>query len=806
MYPFIQDLAFSIRFLRRSPGFTYIAILTLTLGIAGNIIVFSFINATLLARLPYSEPQRLMILRWQDQSDLPALVFFMVKERARSFSSVAAFYPVDVGVNISTTGPPQYVKALSVSKDLFPLLGIQPEIGTTFTTEDDQPKASPTAILSYGLWLQSFNRDPSAIGRNLQINGENYKIIGVMPQAFRFYPDADVWLPLRITPGAVGQGSNYRVVGRLADGSSQQQAQFELDGLTREFRAAHPDSPRKGNLIPQKLQDFLVAGEREGLAILFAAVAFVFLIACTNAAILILVRAAGSTNAIAIRAALGPTRRRLVLSLLTESLVLSLTAGVLGLILVKESLPLVMKLWPADLPLAAKLRIDGNVVLFTLAVAVLSPLLFGLAPALKLARVNIAQVLARTSRTASASSEQVRAVRFLVFGQMALTVMLLAGTILLAKSLRNLYSVPLGFDPDRLIVAQVSLANERYGATAPTDQLLEQVVARIESLPGVDSAAAANGMPMEKGLNLTLHPVGAPPMLDHDDEYRTVTFDYFKTLRIALRSGRLFTANDFSGTTPVAIINENMARRWWPNTSAVGRFIQVDRELGAEFSDVPRQIVGVVADVHEKGPDMPPPTTVFVPMGQTPDHITAFSNQAFLTSIVVHTSARVDLSSQIRHAIQSIDPSLPLASFQPFSKVIDRSLANQRFMALLTAGFSLFALLLTGIGMHGLLNYQARLRTREIAIRMAVGASRSHVIGTVVKQGAKLISFAVLVGLAGSFIIKRLLGSLLYNVQGSSVVLIFATGFLLGLAATLICLMTAVRAASVEPMAVLRNE
>jgi putative ABC transport system permease protein len=806
VHAFIRDLSFSLRSLRRSPGFTFIAILTLTLGIAGNTVVFSVINATLLRPLPYPEPQRLTIVRWSDQPDLSIRAFFMVKDRARSFSHLAAWYPFDAGVNISAIGPPRYVRALSVSGDFFQTVGVRPEIGNPFSGEEDQPGSPRATVLSDGLWMQMFNRDPSALGRNLWINGESYRIIGIMPRQFRSYPDVDIWLPLQLSPANTDPGSNYRVVGRLANGISREQAQYELDGLTREYHSTYPSSPRKGMLVAQPLHTFLVEKGRGGLAILFAAVAFVFLIACTNVAILILVRGAASTQVIAIRAALGPSRPRLVLSLLSESLLLSLAGGLFGLILAKESLPLVVKLWPANLPSPAKLTIDWHVLVFTLALAVLSPLIFGLAPVLKLSGINIAQVLARASRTASSSAESVRMVRLLVFVQIVLTVTLLTGTMLLVNSLLNLYSVPLGFDPNHLVVGQVSLASERYHETASTYRLLDQVLKQLQALPGVDSAAAMNGLPLDKGLNLTLHPVGTPSSLDHDDEYRPVTSDAFSTFRIPLRSGRFFTADDFIGSTPVAIINETMAHSWWPNTSAIGHYIQVDQENGAQFADVPRQIVGVVADIHEKGPDLPPPTTIYVPINQTPDNITAFANKTFLTSIVVRTSDGIDVSNQISSIVQSVDPTLPLASCRRFDQVIDRSLANQRFVALLTTAFSAFALTLAVVGIHGLLNYQARLRTQEIAIRMAVGASRSHILVMVVRQGAKLIFFAVLAGLASSLIIKSLLGSLLYNVQSNSVVLILATGLMVGLVAMLISLLTALRAATIEPTAVLRNE
>lgn len=806
MHPFIRDLSFSLRSLRRNPGFTSIAIFALTLGIAGNSVVFSFVNATLLRPLPYPESQQLTIVRWSDQPDLSIPAFFMVKRQARSFSSLAAWSPFDVGVNISATGPPQYVRSLSVSRDFFQTLGVLPELGNAFDPADDQPKAAPTVVLSYGLWTKMFARDSSTVGHNLWVNGESHRIIGVMPQGFQSYPDVEIWLPLRLAPESEDPGSNYRVIGRLAKGVSRRQAQYELDGVAREYRAIYPSSPRKGALVPQSLQTFLVKNEREGLTILFAAVAFVFLIACTNVAILSLVRAATSTQALAIRAALGPSRARLVLSHMIESLLLSLMGGLLGLILAKESLPLIRLLWPANLPLIATLSIDWHVILFTLAVAVLSPLLFCLAPALKLSSVNIAQVLAKTSRLATSSDESVRTVRVLVFAQIALTVMLVAGTVLMASSLLSLYSVPLGFNPGNLVVGQISLASERYHTTRSTKQLLDQTLQQLQALSGVQAAAAMDGLPLEKSLNLRLHPVETPSVPDHDDEYRPVTGDFFKTFQIPLRSGRLFSASDFAGSAPVAIVNETMARHWWPGASAIGHYIQVNKELGPQFADAPRQVVGVVGDVHEKGADLPPPTAVYVPLSQTPDQINAFSNKTFLTSIVLRTSNGNDLANDIRNAVQSSDPGLPLASSRCFSQVIDGSLANRRFVALLTIAFSVFALVLAAVGIHGLLNYQARLRAREIAIRMAVGASRGRTLRMVMRQGARLIFPAVLAGLAGSFIIKILLGRLLYNAHGDSAVLILGAGVLLGLVATLISLLTAIRAASVDPMVVLRNE
>jgi predicted permease len=799
-------LVFSIRSLRRSPQFTIVAVLTLTLGIAGSTLVFGLINASLLRALPYPDSQRLIIVRWRDQSDISAAAFFLIKNQARSLSYAAALDPVNAGVNISATGKPQYVKALPVSKEFFRTLGVLPQIGTLFSAEEDQPHAAPTAIISYGLWTQEFDRDSSALGQNIRINGESHKIIGVMRQGFRSYPEADIWLPLQLDTKHLGTGNNCRVIARLANGASRQQVQYELDTLAREYHATYPWSVSQGTLVAQQLKSFLVEHERSGLALLFAAVVFVLLIACSNVAILILVRTASRTEAIAIRAALGSPRRRLVLSIFIEYFLLSLSGGLLGLILAKETLPLLYSRLPNDLALGSRPTIDWRVVLFTFGISVVSALLFGLAIGVKLSRVNLARALGHTSRTATASADQLRTVRQLVFWQIALTVMLLAGTMLLAESLSNLYSVPLGFDPDHVVVAQLSLAGQKYNNTASTSRLMDEIVKNLEAAPGVDAVAAVNGLPLENGLNLPVHPVEAPESLDHADEYRPVTAGYFRTLHVPLVSGRLFAASDRAGSAPVTIVNETMARRFWPNSSAIGHYVRVDEKLGPQPPDVPREIIGVVRDEHERGPGTPPSPTMFVPLSQTPDNITAFFNKIFLASILVRTSQNFDVSRQILGAVQSIDPELPLASSRPFTQLLDQSLATSRFIVFLTTTFSAIALLLTAVGVHGLLNYQVRLRTRALAVHMATGATRSNIVHMVVRHSMGQVVVALLAGLAGSFLVKALLARFLYNVHFGSVFVILATGLLLGLVVTIISLLTAARAASIEPTAVLRNE
>jgi putative ABC transport system permease protein len=807
LHSFFQNLLLSARSLWRNPEFTLVAIFTLALGIAGNTAVFSIANATLLRPLPYSDSHRLVILRWQEQGDLSARAYFLLKNRTRSFSSVAAFYPVEVGVNIAGAATPQYVKSLSVTGDFFVTLGIQPEIGKIFSEEEGQAALSRTAVLSNAMWVR-FGRDRSILTRDLLIDGNRYKIIGVMPEEFRSYPDADIWLPLPLSPGKADPGGDYRIIARLAPHISRNRAQYELEEISREYNSSYPPlTPgRQPRLISYDLQQFLGEKSKDGLLILSSAVALVFLIACSNVAVLLLIRTAVNRHAIAIRSALGGSRVRLVIGQLGESLLLSLAGGLLGLILAKESFPLLLALRPAGFPPNMKLAIDGRVLMFTFAVAVLGPLLFGLAPALQVTRGTISTVLSQTLRTTTSSAEQLRTVRSLVFCQMGFSIMLLAGTALLWKSLINLYSVPLGFDSGRTMVAQVLLSGAKYRDTASTIAFVNQVTEHLQGLPGIDSIGVVNGLPLDHGLNLPIYSVEAPQLIDHADEYRPVTPGFFPTFGIPLRSGRFLEAGDSAGNEPVAVINETMAARWWPNGSPLGKFVRVSNELGPQFNDAPRRIVGVVADVREKGPGLPAPPTIYVAMSQTPDNIMAFCNKVFFTSIVVRPSSKVVATKEILAAIQSSDTTLPLASFRPLHDLFRESISLPRFIAVLTTAFSGVSFVLATIGIYGLLSYQIRLSSRDIAVRLALGATRTQVKYMVLGQAVKLILFSVTAGIAGSLIIRSLLGNFVYNVQSGSLKLIVALGLFFALFATFISLLTATRAASIEPVAVLRNE
>ncbi|HWG50054.1 MAG TPA: ABC transporter permease [Candidatus Acidoferrales bacterium] len=806
MHRFIQDFSFSFRSLRRSPGFTIASVLTLALGIAATVAVFSVINAVLLHPLPYPAPQNLVILRWQDQTDLTSAAFLLLKHRAHSFTALTAVYPVNAGVNISAAGQPFYVKALPVTQDFFQTLGCAPEIGQPFSAEQSQPKAPKTAVLSHGLWVQGFNKSPAAIGQDLTINRERYKIIGVMPEQFHSYPEADLWLPLQLASGAGAGGNNYWVIGRLAPEMRREQMQYELNLFAREFHSLHPASASHGTLLAHDLQSSLVTKERNGLALLLTAVAFVFVIACINVAILIMVRTTQRSSSLAIRAALGSSRTGLVLSLLSESVWLSAMGAVIGLILAKESLPVIQFLAPPDLTPGTRFIIDWRVAGFAAAISVIGCLLFGLAPAIQFSRINLTKLLVQAKRTASLGAGKMQTVRVLVLCQIALTVVLLSGTMMLSKSLLNLYSEPLGFDPSQVTVAQIALTSPQYRTSAATNQLLDAVIRNTKTINGVDAVAAVNGLPLEAGLNLPVHPVEIIDAIPQDVEYRPVTPDYFRALGIQLKSGRLLLESDSPGSMPVAIVNETIARRWWPGGMATGHSIRVDEKLGPQPPEAPRQIVGVVADTHEKGPGVSPAPIVFVPFSQVPDNISEFLNKTFLTSLLLRTKGSAELSSQVRIAVQSAGTDLPVATFRSFREVVNRYLARPRFLALLTAAFAGMALLLTTVAIQGLLNYQVQLRLHELAIRVVLGAKRQEIVWTVVRLECRMVLLGVAIGTGGALLAERLLGGLLYKLQSNALTVILGTGILLAAIAASITLLTAIRAAYMEPSAALRAE
>jgi len=806
-----HDLLYTYRSLRRTPGFTYICIGTLAVGIAANVLVFSIVNAVMLRPLPYADPSRLVTLGWQGPSKIPlqdisASAFFMLQERSRCFQNIAAMQGQDVGVNLFTAGPSQYVKALRVSAGFFSTLGAAPVRGRTFNSEEDSYEGAHVAVLSAGLWKRSFGNAPMVLGRDLRINGEPYKIVGIMPEEFRSYPEADLWLPLQLSPTNADPGNEYRVIARLKNGLTAAEAQHELDSVA-EYGSTFPlrGMANEVRLLVHELEPTLVAGVRNGLVLLFSAVIFVLLITCTNLAVLLTVRASARVHETAIRIALGSNRIRLLRLAVFESLWIAVVGGLIGIALAQEMIALIVWLIPADLPLRSSISIDHRVAWFATILSLLTALIFGLGPALKISRMNLNETLKQASGNSTESMQQMRTGRMLVGIQAGLTIVLLVGAASLLHTFYLFYTVPPGFDAGHVWIAQISLAAPRYSSGTESTRLLQKISQELQNDPRVEAVGSVTGLPLEKGLNLIVHPLDQLGK-NIQVEYRIIDDDYFKSLHVPIIAGRSFSYQDQSGSTPVAIVNETLARLWWGKQSAVGHFTTVSSTLGGMFSDNPREILGVSADVHEASLAAPPPPTIFIPLSQTPAGMCAFINKVFLTSVVVRTRSQVNLSESLQAILDSADPDLSLASLRPLSEVVSHSLARPRFYASLLTAFGIFVLLLTAVGLYGLLSYQLVLRTREIGIRMAIGARRWEVVTLVVRQGIQPVLIGLVLGMAGIPFLKKILGAMLYNVDNATLIIFVSAAVLLGTVALLTGLLTTLRATAIEPMMVLRTE
>lgn len=805
----LRDVRYSIRSVRRAPRFAWIAVTTLALGIAANVIVFSIVDAVILRPLPFKNPDQIIVARWQNvqlqpQSEVSAAVFFLLKDHSQSLQNVAAANPQEIGVNLGGIQSPRYVAALRVSENFFRTLEAEPTLGRIFNHQDDQSGAEGTVVLSYSLWETVFNRDLQAVGRVLKVNGVPFTVIGIMPQGFHSYPDADIWIPLQLNPTNADPGSDYLVLARLKTGVLISKAEQELDSLAKAFPVSYLSGISSGNirLHLEQLEHLRTSRFRRNLGILFGAVLLVLLAACTNLMILVLVRGFSRTQELAVRAALGSGRLRLLRLFLIESLLLTLLGAVIGITLAVESLPLVLSFVPVDLLQAGPIQVNRQALFFGLALSLLMAVLVGLIPAVKVVGSRIQEMLRQAPRGTTPNLRQTLLAQALVGVETAFAVILFGTALLLLRSFLDLETINPGFDPRHVWVAQLSLAADQYRTTKSSSLLVHRITEKLEPLLDVEAVGAINGLPLERGLNFPIYPSDAPGKIVHAVEYRIVNGAYFKALRIQVIEGRSFLRSDDAGH-PVAIINQTLARKWWPRENAVGHFVRGGEEVG--LPDQPRQVVGVVADAHDTDLGQPPPPVLFVPDQQVPDSITAFINRLFLVSVLVRTRSGQNLSDDIRDAVLSADPALSIASLRPMAGVVKESLSRPAFYARLTSGFALFTLLLMAIGIYGLLSYQVTLRTPEMGIRVAMGATRFQIVALILKRGCRPSLIGMALGLISSAFLARILGSMLYNPHYVFLELLIGDTLFVGGVALLAILLTAARASSIEPMTILRN-
>ncbi len=807
-----QDLRYALRVLVRSPGFTAVAVLALALGIGANSAIFTIVNSVLLRPLPYPESERLLLAVRKYPRGHTATIsipkFDYWRRHNRVFENLTVFDVVGAGYNLSDGGEPERLRGVRVSAEFFQVVGVSPALGRGFLAEDDRPGNPHVVVINHGLWKRRFGGEAGVIGKTLTLGGEGYTVVGVMPAGFQFYPEADIWTPLQPVVKSTDV-SNYLIcLGRLKPGMTRERAELEMQGVARQLRQDNPRLMGETESIGlNSLHEELVGDVRPALLVLLGAVGCVLLIACANVANLLLARAAARNKEIAIRVALGAGRFRLIRQLLTESALLALAGGGVGLLLGFWGLKLLLASSPAKIPMVV-IGMDVRVLGFTLAVALLTGVLFGLAPALNASRPDLNETLKEGTSRSTVGLGRRRLRGLLVVGEIALALVLVVGAALLIESFVRLRNVHPGFDPRNVVTMQMSLTGPKYADTARVDGFYRQVLQRVETLPGVEAAATVTNLPFEQGPDM---PFNIEGRADTDDnpgaQWRAITPDYFRVMKIPLLRGRYFTLGDTGQSAPVIIINQALARRFWGDKDPIGQRITVGRVMGKELAESPRQIVGVVGDVKEFSLDKPAPLAMFVPASQVLPSVNALLNRLLPTTWVVRTAGEpLSVANSVKREILAVDRQQPVANIRTMEQVFSESIARQSFNMLLLGVFAGLALLLAAVGIYGVMAYSVSQRTHEIGIRIALGAGRGEVARMVVGQGMVLALSGVLIGLAAAFGLTRLLASLLFGVRPTEPSTFVGVSVLLAAVALVASYIPARRAMKVDPMVALRYE
>jgi predicted permease len=805
-----QDLRYGIRMLGKNPGFTAIAVLTLALGIGANTAIFSVVNAVLLQPLPYPHPEGLVMVwekiqlsHYQNDQNTPAPANFADWKKENSvFEDMAA-----IGYrsfNLTGDGEPLRVEGQAVSAALFSVLQIEPALGRAFTDDEDRFGGPHVVVLSYGLWASRFGGDANILGKTILMDGEGYTVVGVMPQGFQFPdPDDQLWVPIALSPAELAnRGSHYlRVVARLKPGVSLTQAQSQMNTIAEGLTEKYPATNTGGSVNVIPLHEQVVANVRPALLVLLAATGFILLIVCANLANLLLSRATTRSRELAIRMALGASRSRIVRQLLTESVLLGVAGGLLGLLLAFWGVDALRFASPPDLPRVAETAVNAPVLVFGVTISILTGLLFGIAPALQSARRDVHNSLSEDGRE-SARGPRVAMRKVLVVSETALGVIVLVGAGLLLRSFLRLEQVDLGFEPQDVLTMRVILHGTNYSKPPQRTAFYQRTLERIESLPGVKSAAAISFLPLTNSGGRSGFTIEGGMLLDPGQlpfaVVRTVSPGYFHTMQIPFFEGRDFSWSDTPESSAVLIINQAMASLYWPNENALGKRIK----QGRLDSPVPWQtVVGIVDNVREFDPVNPPRPAMYFPAGQSTDV------RASLRDWVVRASGDpLSLSAAVRSAVWDVDKDLPISRLQTMEKVRAASVASQQFNLLLMGLFGCLALVLATTGLYGVTAYSVAQRTREIGIRLAIGAQTGDVLKLVMGQGMRLTVIGIAVGLAGAVASTRLMSSLLFGVSATDPMTFAVVSLLLTAVALLACYIPARRAMKVDPIIALRYE
>ncbi len=821
MGTFAADVRYSLRMMRTNAGFTGVAVAALALGIAANTAIFTVVNSVLLQPLPYREPDRIMQLGrkfpggYGSSNSIPK---YMVWRHNDVFEAMTLYGEGGPGMNLGTGDHPQQVKALRASDGYFRVFGVSPLMGRTYTPAEDLPGGPNVAVISYSLWQAHLGGRQDIVGSAITLNREPFTVIGVLSRGFEPDPPADVFLPLQADPNSTNQGHYLRVAGRLKPGVSVEAANAAMNVAGARFRALYPkfmDEKEGVAVIP--MREAMVGDVKTALYILLGAVGFVLVIACANVANLLLARAAVRQREFAVRTAIGADRWRVVRQLLTESIMLAGLGGVLGFVLGSWGVRGLLLLAPGNIPRltdadgvhAAIPPLDWRVAAFTLGVALLTGIVFGLYPALQISKPDLASVLKESSGRSGTGRKQHRIRSMLVVSEIALALVLLIGATLLIRTFVGLQTVKPGFDAHNVITLKTSMVGPNYTTTAKVDQFVTQSVRRLESLPGVESAASTLMLPVECCIDLPFTIVGKAPtqgQYEGDEQWRSVSPHYFQTFKIPLLRGRAFRESDLANSARVVVINEKMAKQYWPKSDPLGQAILIGKGLGPDFEEPPRQVIGIVGNVREAGLQRGEVGVMYIPQSQVSEGITALAANVIPLSWAVRASGDPDnLRAAIDREIHSVDSVIPVTQVQKMEQVISQSVARENFnMALLTV-FAGMALLLAAIGIYGLMSYTVEQRTQEIGIRMALGAVRGDMVKLVLKQGMWLAGIGVVLGAAMAYGITRLLASLLFGVKASDPVTFIGVAAILAAVALIATLIPAQRASAIEPSEALRH-
>ncbi|HEU4832836.1 MAG TPA: ABC transporter permease [Pyrinomonadaceae bacterium] len=810
METLVKDIRYGIRGLLRRPGFTVIALITLALGIGANTAIFSVVNAVLLRPLPFHKPEELVIV-WEDATfagfphNTPAPANYVDwKTQNQSFVDMAASH--EDSFNLTGDGEPERVASYSVTANFFPLLGVQPLLGRSFLEEEDRPGANKVVMLSYSLWQSRYGGDPNILNREILLNGEKHSVVGVMPASFQFFAkDVRLWVPIALDQEDwANRGGHYlTVVARLKPGVSVTQAQADMNAVMRRIAVDHPGETMEGKLgaVVLPMRDQFVGDARGSLIVLLVAVAFVLLIACANVAGLLLARAVGRRKEIALRMALGAGRKRVIRQLLTESLLLAVAAGVFGSLLAYGSFTFLQGLVPEEMAIAASLKLDVRILIFTIAISIVTGIIFGLVPALQSANFDLNDALKQSSGRVTSTGRLRSAM--IVF-EVAMSLVLLVGAGLLIQTLFQLFRQYSMLEPEKVLTMRTILPREKYKEAQRRDNYYQQVLQRVEHLPGVVAAGYSTSIPlMWKGGTSGFYPEGlkAPiPGMAYDSNHRQVSTNYLKAMNIPLRQGRYFERSDNAQSLPVAIINETMARQYWPGENALGRRFKIGDpdEPGKQW----KEIVGIVADVRQMGLDEPVKAEMYFPYEQVTDWPGYIPRD-----LVIRTGGDTsNLVGAVRQIIREVDPDQPVSNVATMAEVLGTEAAQRRMGMIMLAGFAALALLLASLGIYGVLAYFVTQHTNEIGVRQALGATPRNILFLVLRKGMGLTLIGVAIGMGAAFALTRLMGSLLYGVTAADPLTFATVPLLLVIVALLACYIPARRATKVDPLVALRYE